>query len=157
MNSLSYQYHDGGRSAAGFKGETGDCVIRAICIVTEYPYLEIYNQVKSFSRFERTGRKKKGVSSARRGVYKYTINRLMDQLGLVWTPTMSIGSGCMVHLRPGEIPMRGRLIVSLSRHVCAVIDGVIYDNHDPSRNGNRCVYGYWTIKQPDKLRGGLIQ
>jgi hypothetical protein len=37
----------------------------------------------------------------------------------------------------------GKLVVSLSRHYAAVIDGVIRDTHDCSRDGNRCVYGYW--------------
>ena len=40
----------------------------------------------------------------------------------------------------------GRLVVSLSRHWTAVIDGVIFDTHDPSRRGTRCVYGYWLFK-----------
>jgi hypothetical protein len=26
----------------------------------------------------------------------------------------------------------------------AVIDGVIHDTYDPSRDGKRCVYGYFT-------------
>lgn len=55
---------------------------------------------------------------------------------------MGIGTGCRGHLREGELP-NGRLIVSVSRHMVAVIDGVIYDTHDPSRDGTRCVYGYW--------------
>ena len=55
---------------------------------------------------------------------------------------MFIGSGCKVHLRNDELPA-GRLIVCLSRHYTAVIDGVIHDTHDPSRGGTRCVYGYW--------------
>jgi hypothetical protein len=49
----------------------------------------------------------------------------------------------------------GRLVVRVSKHVCAVIDGVIRDTHDPSRVtevlgadgrvrlAHRCVYGYW--------------
>ena len=32
----------------------------------------------------------------------------------------------------------------LSRHMCAVIDGVIHDTYDPSRDGTRAVYGYYT-------------
>jgi hypothetical protein len=24
-----------------------------------------------------------------------------------------------------------------------VVDGVIFDNHDPQRHGDRMVYGYW--------------
>jgi len=37
---------------------------------------------------------------------------------------MSIGSGCRVHLRADDLPP-GRLIVKISRHYTAVIDGVI--------------------------------
>ncbi|MGH2478016.1 MAG: hypothetical protein ACRDIL_22445 [Candidatus Limnocylindrales bacterium] len=56
---------------------------------------------------------------------------------------MAIGSGWRVHLRADELPA-GWLIVQLSGHVTAVIDGVVHDTHDPSRHGTRCVYGYWT-------------
>ena len=55
----------------------------------------------------------------------------------------AIGSGCRVHLRAEELPP-GRLIVSVSRHLVAVIDGVIHDTLDCSRNGSRCVYGYYS-------------
>jgi hypothetical protein len=55
---------------------------------------------------------------------------------------MQVGSGTKVHLRDGELPM-GRLVVAVSNHVTAVIDGVVHDTHDPSRGGTRAVYGYW--------------
>ena len=42
-----------------------------------------------------------------------------------------------------ELP-RGPLIVKVSRHLTAVIDGVLYDTHDCSRGGTRCVYGYFS-------------
>jgi len=60
---------------------------------------------------------------------------------------MAIGQGCRVHLRADELPA-GRLIVVVSSHLVAVIDGVIHDTYDPSRNGNRCVYGYFKRKEP---------
>jgi hypothetical protein len=75
-----------------------------------------------------------------------------------------------VHLADGELPA-GRLVVAVSKHYTAVIDGVIHDTHNPSRStswtiepdkgqelkanqgrnengvwtevGGRCVYGYW--------------
>ncbi|MCK5711894.1 MAG: hypothetical protein KAI25_04180, partial [Hyphomicrobiaceae bacterium] len=81
-------------------------------------------------------------SSARNGISKRTMRRYLDSIGWVWTPTMFIGSGCKVHLREDELPT-GRLIVSLSRHLAAVIEGVVHDTHDPTRDGTRCVYGYW--------------
>jgi hypothetical protein len=55
---------------------------------------------------------------------------------------MHIGSGCTVHLRAGELP-EGPLVASLSRHLVAVVDGVIRDTHNPDRDGTPCVYGYW--------------
>lgn len=55
---------------------------------------------------------------------------------------MFIGSGCRVHLKADELP-KGVVIVSLSKHIAAVKNGVIHDLSDCSRDGTRCVYGYW--------------
>ena len=155
MPKQHFRFHDGGRTAAGYRGTTGDCVVRSIAIATGLPYQHIYDLVNRSSVHERTGTRKRGKSNARTGVYKSTIKRLMSSLGWVWTPTMQIGSGCTVHLRPDELPS-GRLVVSVSKHLTAVIDGVIHDTHDCSRRGTRCVYGYWqpgpvyarSIRQP---------
>ena len=54
---------------------------------------------------------------------------------------MAIGSACKVHLRANELPA-GRLVFSVSKHMVAVIDGVIHDTSDPSTDGTRYVYGY---------------
>jgi len=140
--SRKFRFHDGGRAAAGYRGKAGDCVVRAIAIATERPYQEIYELVNRAATRERMGKRKRGISNARTGVYKVSIHRAMKELGWEWTPTMQIGSGCTVHLRADELPA-GRLIVSVSKHLTAVIDGVIYDTHDCSRRGKRCVYGYW--------------
>jgi hypothetical protein len=137
-----FRFDDGGRSAAGYRGKAGDCVVRSIAIATQRPYQEIYERVNRAALRERTGKRKRGISNARTGVYKSSIHRVMQELGWEWTPTMQIGSGCTVHLRSNELPP-GRLVVSVSKHLTAVIDGVIYDTHDCSRRGTRCVYGYW--------------
>lgn len=139
---MKFKYDDGGRAAAGFKGATGDCAARAIAIACDVPYQQAYDLINASSKGERTGKRKRGVSSARSGVYRPTMHKVMAGLGWKWTPCMGIGTGCTTHMREDELP-RGRLILSLSKHYCAVIDGVIHDNHDPSRNGTRCVYGYW--------------
>ena len=135
--------NDGGRAAAGYRGTTSDCVVRAIAIATQMSYQEVYDGINELARTERTGKRKKGVSNARTGVYKNTIDRYLKGLGWKWTPTMLIGSGCKVHLRPDELP-QGRLILSLSRHSAAFIDGVLHDISDCSRKGTRCVYGYYS-------------
>lgn len=129
---------------AGFKGHVGDCVCRAICIAAELDYRDMYERINRLgARERRTKHRKRGPSSASDGVYKSTTKKLIASLGnWIWTPTMGIGTGCRVHLRDGELP-QGRLIVSVSRHWVAVIDGVIYDKFDCSRGGTRCVYGYF--------------
>ncbi len=144
-----FQFDDGGRASAGYRGKAGDCVVRAIAIATDRPYQQIYEMVNGAAAYERTGKRKRGVSNARTGVYRTSIRRVMKSLGWVWTPTMQIGSGCTVHLRVDELPP-GRLVVSVSKHLTAVIDGVIHDTHDCSRRGTRCVYGYW--QPPDGRR-----
>ena len=121
---MRFQYDDGGRAAAGFRGDAGDCVTRAVAIATRQDYLRVYNSLNALAKSERTGKRKRGVSSARNGVYRQTIRRYLEGIGWIFTPTMGIGTGCKVHLRDGELPM-GRLIVTVSKHECAVINGVI--------------------------------
>jgi hypothetical protein len=143
---------DGGRQAAGFKGTTGDCVVRAIAIATETPYAEVYDALHRAALADPWLRRKlerrygSGASvyaSPRTGVHHRVYDRYLVDCGWRWTPTMKIGQGCTVHLRADELP-GGRLVVRTSRHLCAVVDGVIHDTHDPSREGTRCVYGYWS-------------
>jgi len=140
---MEWIYDDGGRAEAGFKGTTGDCVCRAIAIATERPYKEIYDMINEYGKKERTGKRKTGKSNARTGVYKETIRKIMNALGWEWHPTMQIGSGCTVHLKASELPT-GRLVVSVSNHEVAVIEGVIHDTYDCSRDESRCVYGYYS-------------
>ena len=139
---MKWVFDDGGRAAAGYKGFTGDCVCRAIAIATQKPYKEIYDLINDFAKKERKSKHRTGKSNARTGVYKTTIRRVMKHLGWQWVPTMKISSGCTTHLRDGELP-NGRLVVSVSRHEVAVIDGVVHDTYDCTRDESRCVYGYW--------------
>ena len=143
---MEFKYNDGGRAEAGYKGTANDCVTRAIAIVTGIPYQQIYDNINELSENERIGKSKRGISNARTGAYKQTSKKLISSLGLVWYPTMTIGSGCKVHLKADELP-KGKIIVKLSKHLCAVVDGVINDTHDPSRDETRCVYGYWSYNE----------
>lgn len=147
---------DGGRNAAGFAGHVGDCVVRAIAIACELPYSEVYDALREATLADRVvmaklelsyGARARRHASPRTGVNRRVYERYLREVGWTWTPTMQIGQGCTVHLRSDELP-GGRLIVRVSRHMCAVIDGVIHDTHDPRRGGTRCVYGYW--QQPTR-------
>lgn len=139
---MKFQYNDGGREKAGFKGPARDCVTRAIAIISGKPYLEVYIGINTFAQDEKLKKNQKSRSSARNGVYKSTYKKYLASLGFKWIPTMLIGKGCKVHLKEDELP-KGKLIVKLSGHLTAVVNGVVNDIYNPDRNGTRCVYGYF--------------
>jgi len=141
LKMKTFQMNDGGREQAGYKGNTGDCVCRAIAIVTGKDYQEVYQGlIDTKNSMRQTKYVKK--SHPRTGVDRKVYDAYLKQLGWEWIPTMGIGTGCQVHLKPDELPT-GKLIVRLSKHITAVIDGIINDMYNPSRNGTRCVYGYY--------------
>jgi hypothetical protein len=152
---MQYVYNDGGRAAAGYSGSTGDCVTRAMAIATGLSYQWVYDKLNELAKVEKIGKRKLKTSNARTGVYRTSYERLMRQIGWTWVPTMQIGSGCKVHLTDGELPP-GRLVVKLSRHLTAVIDGVIHDTYDPQREVWMNVAGPnhpSGDREPDSARG----
>jgi hypothetical protein len=110
----------------------------------EEPYQKVYEALLSFKEGFRQTRKVR-KSHPRTGVPRTVYERYLGSLGWEWVPTMKIGSGCKVHLRSEEVP-GGRIIVRLSRHLAAVVDGTLHDLSDCSREGKRCVYGYYKKK-----------
>ena len=148
-DGLDFLYNDGGRKKDGYKGDTGDCVTRSICIASGLPYQKVYDDLYKFStnwRLNSNSRYAKVAKpqndSPRTGVLKDVYDPYIKSLGFKWIPTMKIGSGCKVHLRKNELP-NGRLIVRVSKHITSVVDKVINDTYDCSRGATRCVYGYY--------------
>lgn len=136
---IEFKADDGGRADAGYKGITRDCACRSIAIATETPYDEVYEIILEYAKKERRFKK----SHPRTGVWQNTFRKIMTKhFGWVWVPKMHIGSGCTTHLRKDELPP-GRIICNVSKHYTAVVDGILHDTHDCSREGTRCVYGYF--------------
>jgi len=159
---MEFTYDDGGRADAGFKGSTGDCVVRAIAIAAQKPYREVYDALHIAMKHPQGVRKGRSTSP-RDGVPRKIYEPYLLSLGFKWTPTMKIGQGCKVHLLKEELPS-GRLVVAVSKHLTAVIDGVIHDTYNPQRgevaymkggpdgraivdhiSPERCVYGYYSM------------
>lgn len=142
---MEWIYATGGREKY-FKGKhVGDCVTRAICNATGKDYKEVYDAINKLAKNEHLSKHKRSKSSARSGVYKTTYKKYLSNLGYIFVPTMLIGSGCTVHLNKEELPSTGTYIISVSGHLTCIKDGVLYDTFDCSREGTRCVYGYWKI------------
>ena len=134
----AFTYNDGGREAAGYKGIAGDCTVRAIAIATGKSYQEVYGDL--FAQNKISNPRKSSPRDG--GTSMKTIHKYLKSLGWEWVATMHIGSGCKVHLKKDELPS-GTIIARLSKHLCAVVDGIVNDTYDSSRDGTRCVYGYW--------------
>lgn len=130
---MKFIYNDGGRSKYFKANNVGDCSVRAIAIATGKDYLEVYNDLKKLNNGK----------SCRNGTPKNVDKSYLKSIGWKRTPTMLIGQGCTTHLCEDELPS-GTLIVQVSKHLTCIKDKVIYDTYDCSRNGTRCVYGYWS-------------
>lgn len=153
-------FDDGGRASAGFRGQAKDCFTRALAIASQTPYLQIYNFVNAIAKEMKESGKdvcrvrdrhslRRSLGDARRGVRNPLFHEVMRRMGWSWIPTMRWGQGCKVHLCKAELPP-GRLVCRVTKHMVAVIDGVIHDTYDPSRGSSRCVYGYFT-RLPDPV------
>jgi hypothetical protein len=140
---IHWTFNDGGRAAAGFKGTTGDCAVRAIAIACEMPYVEAYALVNEHCAREVPSKSRRGKSAARTGIHTPVMHACMRGLGWRWVATVRPGDRSpRMHVTPEELP-QGRVILRLSKHFAASLDGVIHDTEDCSRGGTRLVYGYW--------------
>jgi hypothetical protein len=126
--------------------------VRSIAIAANLPYIQVYEDLREANAryaLERDNKLSRLLNqrgySPRNGNHRTVFHDYILGHGFEWVPTMKVGSGCQVHLRPDELPT-GTLIVKVSKHLTAVVDGVIEDTHDPSRGGKRCVYGYYRKK-----------
>jgi hypothetical protein len=143
-----FKYNDGGRAAAGYKGRAGDCVTRAIAIATGRSYQAVYDTLTALKQVEHATKRipiTPRRMTARSGVSRKVCDAYLNAVGWVFVPTMTIGGGCTVHLKADELP-GGAIICRVSKHMVAVIDGVIQDTGDCSREGTRCVYGYYIFE-----------
>ena len=133
---IDYQYDDGGREAAGYRGRTGDCVVRAIAVCARQDYRAVYltmaEQMKrngyaasgnAYAIRERSRRapRRKGQISARR-----VQDRVLELYGFrkVRLPAGARPTFTEAHRRFGDC------IVGTTKHVAAVVDGALRDTFD---------------------------
>lgn len=120
-------YDDGGRLAAGLHGQGNDCAVRAIAIATGGSYLAIYNDLAPHI-----------------GVYRQVWQPYLENLGFVWHIAMEVGHSARVRVR--DLP-QGIVVAMLRGHICTIIDGVVHDTFDHTKDGAAVVYGYMTRRE----------
>lgn len=149
LEHILIKLHDGGRDKY-FKGTAGDCGTRAICNATGMDYKEVYQSLqiiqKSWGKKKTKNNLKIRRSSVREGTYMCVMRAYLEHdLGWTWVPTSGIGVRETIHLKEDELP-KGRIILRVSKHYTAAIDGMLIDTYDCTRGGTRKVYGYWIKK-----------
>ena len=142
---FDFHFNDGGRQAAGFKGQARDCVARSIAIVSRLPYNVVYEALAQGTGTQRASKRTgKRAASANNGVNtdRKWFKDYMASLGYEWHSLVQVGSSQRTRLNATEMP-KGDLIVKLRKHYTAIKDGKLHDTSDCSRHGQRMVYGYW--------------
>ena len=150
---LEYHYNDGGRAAAGFRGKTGDCLVRAVAIATGLPYRDVYHTVSSTM--------KKHGYRASGNVYLQTQELRkpgMLRVGAVQRLVLKDYGFVKVSLPPGPRPTYtqafqqfGTCIVSTNGHVATLMDGALQDTFDGR------TYDYPTVAGERKARSVWVQ
>ena len=133
---IDYRYDDGGRAAAGFRGRTGDCVVRAIAICSSEDYRAVYGTMAQHMKrngYAASGnayatRERNRKAPRRRG--QLTAKRVQDSV-------LEAYDFRKISLPAGERPtfteahrQFGDCVLGTTKHVAAIVDGALRDTFD---------------------------
>ena len=128
---MTYNFNDGGRAKAGYKGSAGDCGARAMAIALGLNYKTAYNELAQAN-------KDKGFAkSARNGIYKDIYADVLAKHGWTWNSAPKfVGRKA----KCSDMPT-GTVIARQAGHYVAVINGIPQDIWNSS---DKMVYGFWS-------------
>lgn len=129
---IGYVHDDGGRSDARYKGDTGDCAVRAISILTGIPYADVYGRMaacmkragfaasgNAYRQRPRRGLKPAISARALQDLVKasYGLHRVKFDRG----PRPTYSEAWTLH---------GNCLVCTAKHIAAIVDGNLRDTFD---------------------------
>jgi len=156
--NLEFSYNDGGRSNY-FKGDAGDCVVRAIAIATDTDYKVIYDTLyqankdyldkknTKLSKQMKSRTREKG-GSPRNGNYKKIYQDYLLNNGWRYVSLRKFGSKERVKL--DELTHLGTILVNINRHMMCMKNGTIHDTWD-SR------FSYWEERKAIRTANGYYE
>ena len=139
---IGYRYEDG-RAAVGFRGDAGDCVVRAIAILTRAPYADIYRRMAA-------AMKQAGYAASGDGYRQKPRPGLRPHMTArqVQNPVKASCGLRRIGLAPGPRPTcteawarQGDCLVGTARHVAAIVDGNLRDTFDGRLHDGRAYGG----------------
>lgn len=143
------QASDQGRSHSKRKGDHADCVVRSLVAVTGLPYDATYELLKGHGR--RWGRGwdvDQWLRKGHPGLNALCMTRGLAPLHFQWIGFPPIKGRPRVTLAEAPLAFTtGPYLLSLGRHVVAMVDGVLIDDggRDYRHRGSRCLYGMWKV------------
>ena len=143
MGQMPFTFNDGGRAWTRRQPSELDSATRAIAIVTGLDYEVVWCELAELCEL-RNKKRRTRIDHPDNGIGRDIIAAYLDVCGFRWVPTMFLGARKPVHLAEDELPV-GKLVCQISKEWCAVVDGVIQNTYDPSREGQRIVYGYFEL------------
>lgn len=161
-DSLDFVVDDGGRKAAGYKGNASDCVLRSLSIALGEDYeelrRELMEETKHFantSRSRKAKRQKKEGNSVFRGVYREVYSVILKRRGWIRTGMSKIGSSKRYYLTKSDVPpvpvilhTRGHLTTSIDHTIRDTWDTrmstVFKDGSPTDEKSPRVYYSMWT-------------
>lgn len=119
---------DGGRAASGRHGDSGDCVVRAIALAGRMDYDFVYKALADASAAitNPLRNSKPGRRTARDGNAPSIVGPVLQSWG--WTDH-SVPRGAHVGVL-GELPDVSAMVVGVSGHWLAIVEGVVRDTWD---------------------------
>jgi hypothetical protein len=131
--TMPWTYDDGGREIAKSNCQF-DCVTRACAIAMELPYQYITERLSAIAQrpFDDDFCRAPQMRGSLRNIYE----KFLTTHGWEWVPFET-------QIQTNELP-KGRLIVRCyGTTLLAVVDGVLHDTYDSSRQGRRVIHGYF--------------
>lgn len=129
---IGYIHDDGRRRAADFCSDAGDCVVRALAILTEISYADVYSRMATC--MNRAGYGASGNAyrqRPRRGLQPTVSPRTVQnfvkalyglrRVGLAPVPRPTYTEAWVLHVD---------CLVGTARHVAAIVDGNLRDTFD---------------------------
>lgn len=150
LTNIPFYYNDGGRHYAGYKGTTGDCVCRALCIAEGLEYKPTYKMMVYFAGeynqmimssgcSKRT--KKTRLSHPRTGYSNLLTHQLFEKYGYTYVKLPKIGRRYHRVADIEDMLIYGTHILQMKKHVATCIDGKLFDSWD---SREKIVLGYFT-------------
>ena len=130
INSYKFEFSDGGKKLSNRPLQKRDCAVRALAIATHTDYDVVYDTLAGAGRECNRGFHLQKWLPKQQGVFGYTVEKLSFQ-AIRGESRMCIRQFIQDH-------QVGRYILRVSRHVIALIDGVVMDTFQS--RPDKCVY-----------------